>query len=133
MHAEPSYHAWKTHSLPTAWPACISPGSPAKRGNLISWLLPSFLLKRRMSLPAHQTRFPSPSAEFPPSYSIRSSPPNFGPFFPNLFTLHHTFCFRCPIFLSPSFIPEELAITQPSLDFCVHIEDQRLLLRQQPT
>jgi len=38
MHAGARYHARRKLSSPTALPACVSAGSPAKRGNMISWL-----------------------------------------------------------------------------------------------
>lgn len=106
MHEGARYHALKKLSSPTALPACVSAGSPAKRGNMISWLFAQVsLLKRRMELPAHQTLFPNPSAEFPhpapPQHKIL--PPQLWLFLPNLRTLHHTFCFRCPISLYSQF------------------------------
>lgn len=81
MHADSRYHVGRKHSLPTAWPACVSAGSSTKRCILISWLFSKFPAQATYGVASTSDPFPDPSAEFPPSYSIRSGPPNFGHFF----------------------------------------------------
>jgi hypothetical protein len=64
MHAGLRYHVRKKHSLPTAWPTCVSAGSSTKRGILISWLYAKFAVEATHGVANTSDPFPDPAAEF---------------------------------------------------------------------
>lgn len=132
MHAGVSYHVRKKPSSPTALPVCVSAGTPAKRGNMISWLFANFPAQATPGAASTSTRFPTRQPSFHRVHSIRSVPPNFTHFFLTLITLHHTFCFRCPISLSSQFQSQRTCDnTTQSGSLSLLLKDQHLLLLRQ--
>ena len=118
MHEGARYHALKKLSSPTALPACVSAGSPAKRGNMISWLFAKFPCSSDAWSCQHIDPFPEPrqpSSHTRPLHSIRSVPPNFGYFFLTSELYITLSASDAQSHCIPSFIPKDLAITQPSL------------------
>jgi hypothetical protein len=103
MHEGARYHALKKLSSPTTLPACVSAGSPAKRGNMISWLFAKFPCSSDAWSCQHIDRNPVSRVPTPALHSIRSAPPNFGYFFLTSELYITPFCFRCPISLYSQF------------------------------